>query len=185
MIVLVDMDGTMVDWGAGYGRGLDVFGEAAANIPRHHDQRSYNLQAGLNEDEKEIVSKVMATMNYRSLEPLPGAVDALHGMLDHGFDVLICTAPWSPNKLCMSDKERWIEEHLGLEWHSRIIISHDKTLVHGTILVDDKPEIKGRISPSWQQIMFDQPYNRSGAALEIPRLLSWEEWDNNYIEEYY
>ncbi|MGM0931630.1 MAG: 5' nucleotidase, NT5C type [Actinomycetota bacterium] len=37
---------------------------------------------------------------------------------------------------------------------------HDKSLVRGGILIDDKPEINGAHVPARKHLMFDQDYNR-------------------------
>ena len=37
----------------------------------------------------------------------------------------------------------WIEEHLGEDWLDKIIITKDKTVVNGHVLIDDRPNIKG------------------------------------------
>ena len=40
-------------------------------------------------------------------------------------------------------KFKWIEDHLGAEWINRAIITRDKTMVYGDVLIDDKPSIQG------------------------------------------
>lgn len=182
-LILVDQDGVIADWGATYGRMLDRYGKAAQNIPRHENQRSFNLNEGLNEDEKNIVSLVMEHMDYSGLDPIPGAIEALHGMLEYGHDVMICTSPWLPNAHCVPGKLDWVRYHLGAEWEERVIVTKDKTMVMGDVLVDDKPNITGRLVPTWAQYVFDQPYNRELPVRE--RLKSWDEWNNEYIERIY
>lgn len=38
---------------------------------------------------------------------------------------------------------RWIEKHLGKHWCDKIIITKDKTMANGHLLIDDKPNISG------------------------------------------
>jgi 5'-nucleotidase len=57
---------------------------------------------------------------------------------------------------------------------ARIIVSKDKALVHGDVLVDDKPEIKGALTPAWHHVIFDQPYNRQIGGIRM----TWENWRN-------
>lgn len=104
---------------------------------------------------------------YRNLEPIPGGREALEYLLSLGHDVRICTAPKRDYQNCVLEKMEWIEEHLGRTWTERTIITRDKTLVHGDILVDDKPNITGSRAPAWMQVFYDQPYNR---AHNKPRL---------------
>jgi 5'-nucleotidase len=53
-----------------------------------------------------------------------------------------------------------------------VILTRDKTLVRGDILVDDKPTIAGLATPLWRHILFDQPYNRHFPTLR----LNWFTW---------
>ena len=80
-------------------------------------------------------------------------------MLAMGHDVRICTAPSIVHKYCVPEKFAWVEEHLGSKWTNQIILTRDKTLVHGDVLIDDKPDIKG-YERQHGNIFYDQPYNR-------------------------
>lgn len=175
-LILVDMDGVTTDWGTGYNEVLDSFGPVADNIPRHKDQKTFNMHEGLSFKETRLVDEAMATMDYYGLAPIEGAVDALHSMLDYGHDVMICTSPWLPNKDCIRHKIDWLDKHLGHGWAERVIVTKDKTMVHGDWLIDDKPSITGRKDPTWYQVVFTQPYNINvNTSL---RLNGWAEWDN-------
>lgn len=175
-LIIVDMDGVIADWGTGYGEALDTWGDAASGIPRHKDQRSFDLTEGLTPLEKRIVADTMMSMRYITLPVIPGAIKALRSMVKHGHDVVICTSPWLPNKRCAQDKIDWIEGKLGKGWSERMIITKDKTMVVGDYLVDDKPKISGRFKPGWKHVMFSQPYNKdidNGLRLD-----SWANWKN-------
>ena len=42
--------------------------------------------------------------------------------------------------------------HLGQEWARKVILTADKTLVSGAVLIDDKPKITGAPArPDWKQ----------------------------------
>lgn len=174
MRILVDIDGTIADWGKRYGQFLDSFGESASDIPRHHQQTTFNLNAGRTPAQKKIISAIMNDPAfYSELELLPGAVTALKTMLKEGHDVRIVTSPWVSNPTCASDKLNWVISRYGHHWGQRVIITTDKTLVQGDVLIDDKPEITGVIEPSWSHVLFDQPYNQS---IDKPRICNWSEW---------
>lgn len=175
-IILVDMDGVLADWGHGYGATLDTYGEDAANIPRHKDQKSFNLMENLSHLEKVIVRESMKTMRYLDLPVIPGGIKALRSMVTHGHEVMICTSPWTDNPFCAQDKLDWVRAKLGSAWVDRVLITKDKTVVIGDYLIDDKPLIKGRLQPVWQQVMFTQPYNTN--VERTLRLNSWAEWKN-------
>lgn len=174
MRILVDMDGVIADWGHAYGESLDRFGEEAANIPRHADQRSFNLNEGRTDRERELIASVMVEEGFYSrLRPIPGARAALKVMAKAGHDVRICTSPWISNPTCASDKLNWVAKHYGSHWAQRVIITTDKTLVHGDFLIDDKPEVTGQHTPSWTHVLFDQPYNQHVKGK--PRIHMWRD----------
>ena len=37
----------------------------------------------------------------------------------------------------------WVEKHMGNDWAGKIILTPDKTLVNGHLLIDDRPNVKG------------------------------------------
>ncbi len=37
----------------------------------------------------------------------------------------------------------WVEKHLGYDFLEQVILTRDKTLIAGDILIDDKPDILG------------------------------------------
>jgi hypothetical protein len=43
-----------------------------------------------------------------------------------------------------------MEEHLGSEFTKRVILTRDKTLVRGDVLIDKKPTIGGISTPQWR-----------------------------------
>lgn len=173
--ILIDMDGVIADWGGAYGESLDTFGEEAVNIPRHKEQRSFNLNEGRTERERQIIAAVMVEPNfYTRLQPIPGAQQALKAMLKVGHDVRIVTSPWVSNPTCASDKLNWIVKHYGSHWGARVVITADKTLVRGDFLVDDKPEVTGSQEPAWEHIYFHQPYNAELTGRR--RITRWADW---------
>ena len=176
MRVLVDMDGVIADWGAAYGAALDAHGPAAAGIPRHHQQTSFDLLAGRTEQERKIISAIMVSPGFYSrLQPIPGARQALKAIVKVGHDVRIVTSPWVSNPTCASDKLNWVSDRYGSHWAQRVILTTDKTLVYGDLLIDDKPEVTGAVEPFWEHVLFDQPYNRSISRKR--RMFRWDEWE--------
>lgn len=172
--ILVDMDGTIADWGAAFDRYLDRYGNAAAGIKRHREQTTFNLYDGCTPKEAAVVDAVMdAPGFYAGLEPIPGALDALVEMVDAGHDVALVTSPWPTNPTCASDKLTWVLRHLGYDWAHRTIITSDKTRVHGDYLIDDKPTVTGSLPASWEHVLYSQPYNKDIAR---PRITDWADW---------
>jgi 5'-nucleotidase len=75
----------------------------------------------------------------------------------------------------VGEKYDWISCHLGDEWCHRVIITRDKTLIKGDILIDDKPQVTGlNEKPAWKHVVFSQSYNTNVKGKM--RLDSWEMW---------
>lgn len=171
--ILVDMDAVIAAWGDEFDQCLDCYGSEAAGIPRTKDQQQWNLKAGRTEREKAIIDQIMAEPHfYRDLQPIEGAKQALKSALAAGHDVRIVSTPDTSNPTCASDKLDWLVRHHGAEWAKRLILTADKTVIHGDILVDDKPIITGDMEPTWTHVVFgDYAYNRTSAA--PIRMRSW------------
>jgi 5'-nucleotidase len=93
-------------------------------------------------------------------------------MLAAGHDVRICTSPLSGARFCAAEKIQWVHDRLGPEWERRVIITKDKTLVRGDVLIDDKPEVTGALVPTWEHLVFEAPYNIGAAGWRI----NWGNW---------
>ena len=175
MRVLVDQDGVLADWGKAWDAALEPYGDGGMFIPRHLDQRSFNLKDGRSPDEVQIINAIMEHPGfYADLEPIDGAITALKEILADGHDVAIVTSPYYSNPTCIADKVEWVRRHLGGKWLSRVILAGDKTRVSGDILIDDKDYITGARVPDWEHVHFTQPYNAHITGQR--RLDSWADW---------
>lgn len=171
--VLVDMDGVIANWGKQWDIELEAM-DLGPQFPRHAEQTSFNLKENLSDEDAAIVDEIMACEGfYAELEEIEGAFIALRQILRMGHDVRIVTSPWISNPTCASDKINWVRERLGEEWAKRVVITTDKTIVSGDVLIDDKPSITGSAVPTWEHILFDQPYNQGGTKR---RILDWADW---------
>ena len=113
---------------------------------------------------------------FRGLEPYIGAVEAFKEASEHpDIEAFICTAPkrFAKNPTCAQEKFDSVAEHLGHEWADRIIMTRDKTLVQGDVLIDDKPEVEGIATPTWIHVYYDRPYNRGN---DRHRITDWSKW---------
>lgn len=179
MIIALDLDGTVAKWEDTYDKYLDHMGDVAINIPRTRDQETFNLWEGRTVQESEILHKIMDTPGfYREIDPMPGAIDAVRQMISDGHTVFFVTAPHPSNPTCADDKIWWTKTHFGSEYVDKLVITRDKTCIRADVLVDDRPDIHGQLTPEWTQIFYDQPYNR--AHTDRDRIKSWvgEGWKN-------
>lgn len=168
-IILIDQDGVLANYQASLHAILRREHPEGPWLPiaalRHHDtEKNYP------DEWKDIIEEIVLRKGfYRNLAVIEGGKDALEHLLSLGHDVRICTAPKRDFRNCTLEKLEWIDEHFGRKWAERTIITRDKTLVSGDVLVDDKPSVTGVRQPSWEHIFYDQPYNRA----EARRRLTW------------
>ena len=172
--ILIDQDGVLANYQACLHAILREEHSSGPWLPLdqllHHDtEKNYPPEW------TDVIDEIVLRKGfYRNLEPIAGGKDALEHLLSLGHEVRICTAPKRDFRNCTLEKLEWIKEYLGQKWVERTIITRDKTFVHGDILIDDKPNITGACRPSWEQIFYDQPYNRA----HNKRRLNW----TNYKE---
>lgn len=84
---------------------------------------------------------------FRSLKPMPGAIESYNLLAAH-FDVyILSTAPWS-TPTSLTEKVEWVKEYLPSAYKN-VIFSHHKELNIGDYLIDDSTkngagEFKGK-----------------------------------------
>ena len=173
MIFLSDLDGVGAEWDGHFDK--HALSEAYAHvrgIPLRHERKSFSFYDEVSPEAREAILAIMNHPTfYADLEPIEGWAEAMLELDAAGHQVRIVTTPWWSNPDCTRDKLNWVAKHLGEEWRKRVILTGDKTVVHGDVLVDDKPIIHGaHSSPTWKHVLFDQPYNQS---VDRPRIHNW------------
>ena len=173
MLVLVDQDNVLADFDAAFrAHWRDRYPDLPCVEPAA--RRAFNPVDDLPREYREAGIELYSSSGFfQSIPPIAGAYSALHSMLELGWNVRICTSPIARYRHCIAEKFSWVEEHLGVEWVRRIVLTSDKTLVHGDWLVDDKPHITGSREPSWRHALFDSPHNRH---IDVMPRISWGNW---------
>jgi 5'(3')-deoxyribonucleotidase len=158
-IILIDMDGVLADMDAKILQltQVDVSKRLTPDIP---------------EPPATAVKKEWVKPGFfLSLPLVPDAKVAVRALLeDKRYDVRFCTAPLSSCETCASEKIAWIRKHFGQSASRRVIITDDKTLIRGWILIDDRNPGKGDHVPEWKHVVFDHASNQNLAG---PRLRGW------------
>ncbi len=177
MIVLIDMDGVLCDFDA---LASERFHERFPGMrPLSTEERSFDFYLAEayssvhgSEAGHKISSITQEAHFFSELPMIAGAKEALEALRVH-HDVFLCTSPLSSFQHCVLEKFQWVEKNLGQFWTSRIILTKDKTLVKGDILIDDRPHIEGVAMPEWKHVLFTQPFN---VSVPKPRINNWTEW---------
>ena len=109
MRVFIDMDGVIVDF-AKFKNDHDLTGDQVKQLPGA----------------------------YAKMEAMPFALMGVRSLIGMGHDVWIATKPPTGIPFAYADKVQWILDHLP-ELKRKIVITHDKSLLLGDVLIDDRP----------------------------------------------
>jgi len=182
MLILLDQDGVLADFEGAFLAAWRARYPDVAPVA-YEDRRSFHLL-----DDYPPALRAQAEAIYtapgfiRDLPPVPGAIEAYRELQALGMDVRICSSPLRQYENCVAEKYQWVERHLGREATQKLILSRDKTLVYGDLLIDDRPRIEGAARPHWRHILYDAPYNRHETGR--PRL-TWANWRSVLAGELY
>ena len=181
LILLIDMDGVVCEW---YQRVLQRYQLANPHLPfvPEAELHSFDILDCYPPLCRAAICEAMESKGlFENLDPVPGAVEALKSLLAEHSDIVdpfLCSAPYCHGDHLdgHSGKARWVDEHLGRDWVKRMILTRDKTLVRGHVLIDDKPEITGAMEPTWQQLLYDRPWNQHVGGVrftwsDLPQLM--------------
>ena len=166
----MDMDGVLVDWTAQFESDLARF------YPEYKFDmlREFSTPTHLSQEHQDAINWVKTRIGfYKEMRPIPGAIDAVVEMAEQ-HDVWLCSSPEVLNASCESDKKTWVRLYMGDYWANRLILTKDKTMVRGDLLIDDRPDVGGIMEPEWEHILFSQPYNDH--VKDKIRLDGWTDW---------
>lgn len=161
--ILVDQDNVIADQRRGF---YDMLEKKYPHIERPllDSLDHFDIELAFPVEHRELIKAVRRQKGFfSSLPEVAGAKEGLQRLVDAGHHVRIVTAPTWEWKHCIPEKYAWIEKHLGRDWVARTILARDKTFVRGDILIDDAPSISGAINPTWEHILYTQPYNTAVA----------------------
>jgi 5'-nucleotidase len=174
MIILIDLDDVLADFEKGF---MDNWRKKYPDkfyIPLE-ERTVFKVDNQYPSELKPFVREIYCAPGfYRNLPLIKGGKEAIQEIKQKGHDVFLCTSPLSSYENCILEKYEWVDAHLGRDWIKRLIITKDKTLIRGDILIDDNPEPKGILTPMWEHIIYDFPYNRH---IKDKRRVSWDTWE--------
>lgn len=195
-VILLDLDGVVADF---IGKLLKTYNALYGTSFTHASVSDFMFEKCF---DKETASKMYALFNepgfFADLQKLPGADEAVTGLLEIGH-VEICTTPpkikagepaaagttKALNSYAVLDKLVWINEHYP-QLSRHVTLTNKKHLVHGVSLVDDgihniRPWCGAH--PAGLGYVVDQPWNRHeelptnairGALIDAPQRIG--EW---------
>ncbi len=179
-IILVDMDNVLADYESAFLEQYRAKFPHNFYIPLKDRKRFYVHEEYPQKDWEDVRTIYNAPGFFANLPVIEGGKEALEEMKELGFDVFICSSPVNKYQYCVPEKYAWVEKNLGFEWTKKIIMTKDKTLVYGDMLIDDKPEHKGLTIPPWEHILYDAPYNRN---VTDKKRVTWDNWKEVVVRE--
>jgi 5'-nucleotidase len=171
MRILIDMDGVLADFLTGFKQAWVDRG-----LPPYFDTplEQWDLKHYVPLRHRGLVDVLMhQQVFFRGLPVMPGAVDAVLALMQAGHSLWICSTPVAMSAYCEGEKKAWLRAHFGETFARRMLFTHDKTLVKGHILIDDKPVIEGECTPEWEHVLFTHSYN---STVTGRRRLTWMNW---------
>ena len=167
-LILLDMDGVLADL---TGRMRELVHD---RVPGHQFPEvieNWHLRTGRRGTDDMVQAIFCEDGFFGSLDPMPGAREAVRALRDEA-DVRFCSTPFRSNATCARDKAEWVVRHFGQGSDRDLVLTADKTLVHGDVLVDDRPDIVGISTPTWTQVVYSHPYN---LGMKMPRMRAWDD----------
>jgi len=175
-VLLLDMDGVVVDCEKHFldtwrGRYPDEF-----YVPLEK-RATFWLEGQYPTNCHERIRQILNEPGFfLGMPPMAGAVNAVEGLRLAGYELFICTRPMPSSDTMVGEKIQWIGRHLGAHMRQRMFVVTDKTLVRGAWLLDDKPDAEhGLVTPTWEHVLFNQPYNRQVLG---KRRADWTNWQS-------
>jgi len=171
------MDGVLADFESELGRRW-------AELWPDDDFKLYSQRTRFDADQKSVAIPDVQSKFYQiyttpglfaTFEPIADGrgLEAINQLLTKDYDVRIVTSAGSQVH-AFGEKAEWVMNHLGREWVRRLVVTRDKYFIDGDVLIDDRPNACKDEDSSWQQIIYDQPYNQQ--VDDCPRL-SWGDGD--------
>jgi 5'-nucleotidase len=179
MIILIDMDDVLADFDGEFYRRWNTKHPERKIVPPE-ERKCFYIKEELPKEYSPFVTEINTEKGFiYSLPEIPGGIKAVNKISEMGNRVFICTAPLDIYDNCVLEKYKWVDEHMGFEWTKKLIITKEKALIKGDILIDDKPEIKNEDKAEWEHIFYDKPYNR---RISGKRRLNWSNWEEILTE---
>lgn len=187
-VALLDVDGVFADFSGKYVETIAaLFGRSRIEGRGPVDRWEIHHWAELTREEQRVVDELVSSCEgwCRSIQPLPGAVEAMARLREEA-ECIVVTAAWS-GPFWHKERLDWIAEHMGVD-HKHVIFAHRKDRIDGDLILDDKPQNvidwaraaawrrRGGLFPDAMPLLWHTPYNASvKTPPEIGRVFRWED----------
>lgn len=167
------MDGVLADFDAELTARIKI---RYPHIPLLSTQQNFYFSQDYPEYETDIRNISDEQGFFESLPPIDHAIEGWQRLIDLGYHPRICSSPKRTNPYSKSEKLTWLTQHMAPVFGDAIvheaIITKDKHLCDGIVLIDDRPAVRSTDIAPWQHIIFDRPFNQN---VTLPRLNGWRD----------
>lgn len=169
--ILVDADGVLEDLTQ---KMTVLINELYGTKTKYEDIKDWDLTKafpGLTREQ--VYGAELREELYDRLEPLPGAVEYMKRLIDEGKSVYVVSS--APYQIVPVKMDRVIFKFFPFLTWKNIILTGNKQMVKGDILVDDGPH--NLLGGDYEKILVTGPYNESfdAEANGMIRVNTWEE----------
>ncbi len=175
-IVWWDLDGVHALWDDAVDDIARETGAVEHGFPLKGERTQFAFYKDSTPEVQDVIMQVMNHPDlYRRIKGDPKVKAAFQATEDAGHTNRFASSPWTGNKTCMQDKEDFIAAEFGEPVRKHLVLLHDKTVLRGDAIVDDKPKLSGLFEDDLEMVHIvpTQPYN---AEVETPfRINDWEE----------
>ena len=180
-IILLDLDAVLFDFhGALHDHVARIAQEMSFEntLPQEFD--TWALFNGHKETDEAISRSLNSPGFFGDMPVMPGAVEAVAFLREYA-EVFFCSTPFHTNPTCAEEKSYAVNKHFGKGSGQRLILTSDKTVISGEVLVDDRPDVKGVLSHyhDWTQVFFTHKYNSHIEG--VPRIREWNDESTRFI----
>jgi 5'-nucleotidase len=179
MLILLDQDGPLADF---EGHFYSLWTKEHPTLPRvkTSDRKVFDINEDYPEFCQELIWDLIKGPGFfLNIPPVEKAFEVVR-RLQKKHDIRICTSPLTTGDYCASEKLSWVYKWYGKDMVRKTIITKDKSLVRGEILLDDRPNFKYlSLTPTWTHVVFNAPYN---VKTDKDRV-NWDSFEE-YIERF-
>ena len=171
MTILVDMDDTIEQLLAALVRKANERFCRSVTVDEITDWTIVCAYPGL--EKQQILELMYEPGFWDTVEPVPGAADALKYLMDEGHQVYIVTATEFEN--VPAKMERVLFRYFPFLSRDQVIITGNKQMIRGDVLIDDG--IHNLEGGEYRKILFDAGHNRlfDEKTVGAVRVRGWDE----------
>ena len=174
-LLLLDMDGPLAAFDVAlwaFCQSMDI----RMNITDLDDpNRKYYMTENMLLPKDQVLTRYMLDKSsfFRNLPVTNGAIEGVE-LLQSEFDVWVCTKPLDTNPTCRNDKMWWISHHFP-NLYTKVIMTPNKSMVAGDILLDDAPNPIYMHTSIWRPVVFRDTFNGEGSHWAHLPHWSWDD----------